>query len=483
MTDWSAEIEVVRERLLEEFNRDPRFEVKSSTTIYGDVDVDERLVPVDVVVPEAFPYAAPTVRPIDGTGGLSWHASADGTLCLWATEDSSDLPWLHADQIVQRARAWFKSDADGWPNDTPDLDLERYWTPTAGFVVYPNLDGLVGFLARAERSRGVWRVKPGRAPERGRQVSAFAVDLGELTYPVHNYDEICELLDNDISTRLSRLVERGKVALLLVRYWRAAQSAVLALTVVKRRPVELHAVASAHDGDAALHLRAGEDREALQSRRVAIAGVGAVGSVTADLLGRAGVGHLTLLDPDIVRPGNSIRHIAGLSHVGQPKVNAVRDELQRDRSLGCVVDPRHEPVSSPAEAADLLRTHDLVVDATANGVATRLLLDAGAALARPVISVCLVRNGQVARVDRVPLSAGENHAPAVPDLVDPGPALHESGCGDPVSPTPMWAATAAASRTAGMAVDLLTGRHQYPPSIIDVLVAGTDECPTIGTRR
>ena len=41
----------------------------------------------------------------------------------------------------------------------------------------------------------------------------------------------------------------------------------------------------------------------------------------------------------------------------------------------------------------------MVIDATANGVATRLLLDAGEALKRPVVSVCLVRNGQVARVE------------------------------------------------------------------------------------
>lgn len=482
MTAWEAEIRAAREQLLEEFHRDPRFEVKTSTTICGEVDVDDRLVPVDVVIPDAFPYAPPTVRAIDGTGGLSWHANPDGTLCLWATEESSDLPWLHADQVIERVRAWFRSERAGWIDDTPDLDLERYWEPSSGFVVYPDLDALLGQSARAERSRGVWHVKAGPAPKQSRQAAAFTVDVGELARPIHTYDELCALVDDAVTTRLTRNIQVGRVALLLVRYRRAQQPAVLALTVVNRTPVELHAVASAHEGDATLQMRAGSDRDLLRTRRVAITGVGAVGSTTADLLARAGVGHLTLIDPDIVRPGNCIRHLARLSDVGRGKVDSVRDDLITNGSLDCTVEPRHERLATPAEAAELLTTHDLVVDATANGVATRLLFDASAALHRPVVSVCLVRDGQVARVDRMPLPAGEDHAPVIPDFADPGPALHESGCGDPVSSTPMWAVAAAASRAAGMAIDVLSDRNQYPPSIVDVLVADSDACPTVGTR-
>ena len=195
---------------------------------------------------------------------------------------------------------------------------------------------------------------------------------------------------------------------------------------------------------------------------------------------RAGVGHLTLIDADILRPGNCIRHLLGDAHLGQPKVCGVRDELSGHRSLDTVVDPRRERLSTATQAADLLESHDVVVDATAS-VTTRLLLDAGATLEVPVISACLLRDGQVTRIDRVPLLPGEAHAPATPPLTEPRRAAYESGCGDPVSPTPMWAVSTAASRAAGAAIDILTGRCQYPASIVDVLVAGTDACLTIGT--
>ena len=210
MTDWARSVEASRERLLEEFHHNPRFEIESSDTIHGDIDVDERLVPVDITIPSGFPYSPPSVRPIDGTGGLSWHANLDGTLCLWASEQSGDLPWLHVEQIVAHAQMWFRNEAAGWNNDSPDLDLERYWPNTTGLVAYPDLDNLVGHLVRAERRSHVWLVKPGPAPEGGRQRAAFVVDVGELDRPVHDYDEICKLLDDDVTRRLTRQVTPGR---------------------------------------------------------------------------------------------------------------------------------------------------------------------------------------------------------------------------------------------------------------------------------
>jgi hypothetical protein len=51
-------------------------------------------VPVDITLPDSFPYEPPVIRPVDGTGGLSWHADTDGALCPWAAEEAGDLPWL-----------------------------------------------------------------------------------------------------------------------------------------------------------------------------------------------------------------------------------------------------------------------------------------------------------------------------------------------------------------------------------------------------
>jgi molybdopterin/thiamine biosynthesis adenylyltransferase len=481
LTAWDEQVAHARDELLEEFDR-AGFAVRSSTRIEGEIAAEGRPapVPVDITLPEGFPYEPPAVRPIDGTGGLSWHANRDGSLCLWAAEDAGDLPWLRVGQIVGRVQEWFRNDAVGWVDDTPDLDLERYWPGAEGLVVYPDLDGIAGKFARAKTTRGVWQLRPGPAPVQGRQRLAAVVDVGDLERPIRSFDDIVGRA-GDLADRLTRGVTRGRVEVLLVRYWRGRRSAVLALVVRSRRPVELVAVAAAHDGDATLHLRSGPDRDTLQAAAVTVVGVGAVGSQVADLLARAGVGNLTVVDHDIVRPGNLIRHTAGADWIGRPKVDAVKVGIDAGVA-DVVVTARQMWLRRPTEAAELLTTNDVVVDATANGLATRLLLDGANALGQPVVSVCLVRDGQVARVDRFPLRDGETHGESTTDLPDRPEPLREGGCGDPVSPAPMWAATAAASRAVGMVVDLLTSRRQYPPSVVDVLVAGEPDCTAIGTR-
>ena len=50
-----------------------------------------------------------------------------------------------------------------------------------------------------------------------------------------------------------------------------------------------------------------------------IFGLGAIGSVVADLLHRSGVGELCLVDPDLVLPGNTTRHLVGEPAVGSPR--------------------------------------------------------------------------------------------------------------------------------------------------------------------
>jgi molybdopterin/thiamine biosynthesis adenylyltransferase len=60
----------------------------------------------------------------------------------------------------------------------------------------------------------------------------------------------------------------------------------------------------------------------LSSKSVTLIGLGAIGSRIAESLGRAGVGHFTLCDPDFVEPGNIIRGSYTLPNVGHAKVEA-----------------------------------------------------------------------------------------------------------------------------------------------------------------
>ncbi len=74
----------------------------------------------------------------------------------------------------------------------------------------------------------------------------------------------------------------------------------------------------------------GEGLENLKSARVAIFGIGGVGSYAAEALARAGVGHLTLVDFDEICVTNVNRQIHALDNtIGQKKVEAMAERCRQ----------------------------------------------------------------------------------------------------------------------------------------------------------
>jgi len=65
--------------------------------------------------------------------------------------------------------------------------------------------------------------------------------------------------------------------------------------------------------------------EILKTKKVAVLGVGSVGSRVALELGRAGIGELILVDPDRLEIHNIVRHVASLKYLGRKKINAVEE--------------------------------------------------------------------------------------------------------------------------------------------------------------
>ena len=68
---------------------------------------------------------------------------------------------------------------------------------------------------------------------------------------------------------------------------------------------------------------------ALQAARVALIGAGSLGSYLAQQLASAGVGLITIVDPEILLFENTSRHILGAEGVGAPKAEALALRLQR----------------------------------------------------------------------------------------------------------------------------------------------------------
>lgn len=119
----------------------------------------------------------------------------------------------------------------------------------------------------------------------------------------------------------------------------------------------------------------GPEREArLRSKRVAIVGLGATGSVIAAWLARAGVGHLTLLDRDIVETTNLQRQLLyGEPDVLRPKAQAAAARL-REANSSVELRPVVADLTS-GNARELLTGFDLICDGTDNFEARFLLND------------------------------------------------------------------------------------------------------------
>lgn len=118
--------------------------------------------------------------------------------------------------------------------------------------------------------------------------------------------------------------------------------------------------------------RGGADLD-LTQRRVLVIGCGAVGGHVAFNLVKAGVGDLHLMDGDSFEYANTFRHVCGRAHLGAPKVEGLRLEIER-------LWPFVSVTCHPVDVLDWLRDHpagfrayDLVISAIGNPTVEALI--------------------------------------------------------------------------------------------------------------
>ncbi|SDT80359.1 ThiF family adenylyltransferase [Actinoplanes derwentensis] len=451
---------------------------------------------IEITLTAAWPFGPPQIRVIDAGIPLTptFHQNHDGSLCLWPAETPVEkAPWREPALLLSKVAGWLHQTEAGWPDDTA-CDLERYLAADPLLLLLYDMSSLTitrGCVrTRTETDgRGVTVTdekrqpptqprrrkaggKPGNAPTPGRRYRrlAWIADIGEIGTPIRDWASLYPLLGAD-AAEIAHLISIGSVEFLVLHYRRSGASGVLALTV--RPPsslgatIEVRACESADTSTTTRMLRADPAAHDLGVHRVAVVGVGAVGSFVADLLFRHGVQNLTLLDGQLLRPGNLVRHLAGNSWVGYPKTLAVKGKLSTIGLDTTHVEPRHATLTTPEQAIALLREHDLVVDASADPRATALLAWASDIAGRPVVSVCVERHGGIIRVDRFPLRGAERHHPPVRARGEATGAEH--GCDDPVSLTPPTSVVAAAELACRATIDELTTRHTMPATLLEII--------------
>ena len=133
----------------------------------------------------------------------------------------------------------------------------------------------------------------------------------------------------------------------------------------------------------------------LKAAGVLIVGAGGLGSPLALYLAAAGVGHLGLVDYDVVDSTNLQRQVIhGTRDIGRLKIESAEDRLA-DMNPYIRIDTYKELLCSE-NALEILSEYDLVVDGTDNFPTRYLLNDACVILKKPYIFGGIFRfDGQV----------------------------------------------------------------------------------------
>jgi len=146
----------------------------------------------------------------------------------------------------------------------------------------------------------------------------------------------------------------------------------------------------------------GPGQQRLKGGRALIIGAGGLGAPAALYLAAAGVGALTIADPDVVALSNLQRQV--IFATADLDASKAQTAAQRLRALNPHVEVT--AVSRRLDARDaeaLLAQHDLVLDGTDNFESRFAINAAAVAAGRPLITGALGRwTGQVARFDGRP---------------------------------------------------------------------------------
>jgi molybdopterin/thiamine biosynthesis adenylyltransferase len=468
-----------------------------------------------IIIQPAWPYFPPLLRV---PGIAAWHADRE-RLCIWHGEDFSQR-WKTLQGIYDRIDEWIEEAKDGFAAVENARNPEIYWqedihrvaglvdvdaligdSPTDGdhgefhFGDARSADGQVSPINVFDIERGAFRITSplpmgldNHRLARGRWFYRSSVP-----HPPRSIEELRSFLTDKQRDRLDRDL-RARPVIMYGLVWpnNAGLVATMILSIADQTGARTdHLVVLRPKGRIALLLRAGPDAAVLQQRSVAILGVGAIGSHIAELLTRAGIGRLLLVDFDLLWPVNLVRHAAPPGTPARTtKTDAMRDYLGQYPWVQ--VDVVEGALGTPSGLRQLLASADMTIDATGHAGLAELIGRVARGNGRPVASAALFRGGAVARVRRQALDRDTpflqrphlDRYPEIPPLDDELEYVGtETGCLALVHNAPPTAVTLAATVAAEVAIDHLTGRHDHPDEIIEVIRAGEPPFDQLGRLR
>ncbi|MBR2354611.1 MAG: tRNA threonylcarbamoyladenosine dehydratase [Clostridia bacterium] len=126
--------------------------------------------------------------------------------------------------------------------------------------------------------------------------------------------------------------------------------------------------------------------EILGGSRVALFGIGGVGSYAAEALARSGVGSVVLIDKDCVSESNINRQLLALDDtVGKPKVSVMAERMRKINPHISVEERQEFFLPETADAFDF-SSYDYVIDAIDTVAGKIAIVEAAHAAGVPMIS-------------------------------------------------------------------------------------------------
>lgn len=141
------------------------------------------------------------------------------------------------------------------------------------------------------------------------------------------------------------------------------------------------------------------DRKLLLTKTVNVLGAGALGSEIADIMCKAGIGKINIVDNQLMGIQNSVRHLAGMEYMGQPKAFTVKAIVENHNPFASV---KAYPLNiKQVEIGLALPEESISISSIADDNTEGYLNEQAVLLNKAVYYVRALRGGKAARIFRV----------------------------------------------------------------------------------
>jgi molybdopterin/thiamine biosynthesis adenylyltransferase len=335
----------------------------------GRMQIEGKGVTVQIGLDEDFPLSLPIVILIPGDSlGFIPHVDEDGYICYAQKEGlllDRHNSALIIEEAIARSASVLTKGVRGESKEDFVEEFEAYWRRLDGAIL------VWSFVEPGSNLRKIKAARQGKEPyvflsSEISTTQAYSSDLARATYTYRNalyvpfmegsyikpprygtfwtVEEIQDIVQQNLSQRnfrkLKRLARKCKYdEVAIFRLPRPSGGVTLFginfVGVENRHP--LLSGGSARQMvplilkrcDKEYLLPRGGANAQLQRKHVALIGCGSVGGFIALELIRAGVLNLTLVDPDDLDLDNTFRHILGKDAWSQPKVQGIKEEIER----------------------------------------------------------------------------------------------------------------------------------------------------------